>query len=356
MAIIDLIEFPNEGTNDIVRRVPEGTSGEFRLGSQLVVRESQRAVFFRDGKALDTFGPGRHTLSTNNIPLLTGLLGIPFGGDTPFRAEVYFVSMREFTNMKWGSSQPIVFRDTELGMVRLRSFGTYSMRVADPQLLVSQVVGVRGSYTTASIEDFLRSIIIQEFTDILADVQTSILDLARMAKEVGDGTRAALSSDFARYGFELTSFQVQAITPPEEVQKRIDERSSMGALGDMRTYTQFRTAEAIGDAANNPGSGGDATSAGMGAGMGMGMGAAMAGAMRDAFRDDPQQNQNQNQGQQQREAANTMSCPSCKSTIPAASKFCPECGSNVQVVTCPKCQTQNQPNAKYCINCGEKLN
>jgi membrane protease subunit (stomatin/prohibitin family) len=354
MAILDLIEYPNEGTNEIVHRVPEDTSGEFRLGSQLVVRESQRAVFFRDGKALDVFGPGRHTLSTNNIPLLTGLLGLPFGGDSPFRAEVYFVSMREFTDMKWGSSQPVVFRDTELGMIRLRAFGTYSMRVKDPQLLVSQIVGARGNYTTASIEDFLRSVILTEFTDLLADVQTSILDLARMAKEVGDGTRAALADDFSRLGFDLTSFQVQAITPPEEVQKRIDERSGMAALGDMRTFTQFKTAEAIGDAANNPGSGGDATSAGLGMGAGMGMGAAMAGAMRDAFRDEPSGQQGQN-APQQAPAANTTTCPNCKATIPADSKFCPECGTNLQSVTCPKCQTQNAPGAKFCTNCGEKL-
>jgi membrane protease subunit (stomatin/prohibitin family) len=354
MAILDLIEYPNEGTNEIVHRVPEDSSGEFRLGSQLVVRESQRAVFFRDGKALDVFGPGRHTLSTNNIPLLTGLLGLPFGGDSPFRAEVYFVSMREFTDMKWGSSQPVVFRDTELGMIRLRAFGTYSMRVKDPQLLVSQIVGARGNYTTASIEDFLRSVILTEFTDLLADVQTSILDLAKMAKEVGDGTRAALADDFSRLGFDLTSFQVQAITPPEEVQKRIDERSGMAALGDMRTFTQFKTAEAIGDAANNPGSGGDATSAGLGMGAGMGMGAAMSGAMRDAFRDEPTGQQGQG-SPQQTPAVSTTTCPNCKATIPAGSKFCPECGTNLQSVTCPKCQTQNAPGAKFCTNCGEKL-
>lgn len=355
MAILDLIEFPNEQSGEIVHREPQDSSGEFRLGSQLVVRESQRAIFFRDGKALDMFGPGRHTLSTNNIPLLTGLIGIPFGGNSPFKAEVYFVSMREFTDMKWGSTQPIVFRDTELGMVRLRAFGTYSMRVKDPQVLVNQVVGARGSYTTSSIEDFLRSIILQEFTDILADVQTSILDLAGMAKEVADGTRASLADDFARYGFELTSFQVQAITPPEEVQKRIDERSGMGALGDMRTYTQFQTAQAIRDAANNPGSGGEGVSTGLGMGAGVGMGAAMAGAMRDAFRDDPQQ-QNPSQGQQQpQQDAQTTTCPNCKATIPAGSKFCPECGTNLQAVTCPKCQTQNAPGSKFCTNCGEKL-
>lgn len=355
MAIIDVIEYPNERSGEIVHREPQDSSGEFRLGSQLIVRESQRAVFFRDGKALDIFGPGRHTLSTNNLPLLGGLIGLPFGGESPFKAEVYFISMREFTDMKWGTSQPIVFRDTELGMVRLRSFGTYSMRVKDPQMLVSQVVGARGSYTTSSIEDFLRSVIIQEFIDILADVQTSILDLAAMSKEVADGTRAALADDFARFGFELTSFQVQAITPPEEVQKRIDERSGMGALGDMRTYTQFQTAQAIRDAANNPGSGGDGVSTGMGVGAGMGMGAAMAGAMRDAFSGDPQSQQGGQQQQQQQPSQATTTCTACKSTIPAGSKFCPECGTNQQSITCPKCQTENPAGSKFCTNCGHGL-
>src|SRR5215210_1063723 len=159
MAILDLIEHPDEYADEIVHRVPESGSGEFRLGSQLVVGESQRSIFFRDGKALDVFGPGRHTLSTNNIPLLTGLLGLPFGGRSPFTAEVYFVSMREFTDMKWGTAQPVVYRDSELGMVRLRAFGTYSMRVDDPQLFVNQVVGSRGRYATGQIEEFLRSIV-----------------------------------------------------------------------------------------------------------------------------------------------------------------------------------------------------
>ncbi|MDQ3227251.1 MAG: SPFH domain-containing protein, partial [Chloroflexota bacterium] len=147
MAILDLIEHADERTDEIVHRVPEDGSGEFRLGSQLVVRESQRAIFFRDGKALDVFGPGRHTLSTNNIPFLTGLVGLPFGGESPFRAEVFFVSMRELTDMKWGTQQPVVYRDTELGMVRLRAFGTYSFRVADPQLFVNTIVGSRGAFT-----------------------------------------------------------------------------------------------------------------------------------------------------------------------------------------------------------------
>ncbi len=282
MAILDLIEYPNEASNELVHRIPEDDSGEFRLGSQLVVRESQQAVFYRDGKALDVFGPGRHTISTNNVPFLAGLIGLPFGGKSPFTAEVYFVSMREFTDMKWGSAQPLVYRDTELGMIRLRAFGTYSIRVKDPQVLVNQFVGTRGSYTTSSIDDFLRSTILSEFNQLLGAVQTSILDIQGLSKQISDGSRAALADDFARMGLELTSFQISAITPPEEVQAKIDERSGMSVVGNMDDYTKYKTAQAIGDAANNPGSAGDMASTGVGLGAGLGIGQAMAGAMRDA--------------------------------------------------------------------------
>ena len=343
MAIIDVIEYPNEASNELVHREPEDASGEFRLGSQLIVRESQRAVFFRDGKALDVFGPGRHTLSTNNIPLLTALIGLPFGGESPFKAEVFFVSMREFTDMKWGSAQPLVYRDTELGMVRLRAFGTYSIRVSDPQLLVGQIVGARGSYSTSQIDEFLRSIILNQFNDLLGDVHTSILDLQQMTKEVADSARAVLAEPFRRYGLELTSFQISAITPPDEVMARIDERSGMAALGDMGTYTRFKTAEAIGDAANNPGMAGDMTGAGVGLGAGVGIGQAMAGALRES-----------QQAPAAPQAA-TRLCPNCNATIPADAKFCPNCGTNLAGVTCKECGATNQAGAKFCSTCGKPL-
>src|SRR3954453_17256275 len=160
MAILDVIEFLDPTGRQIIQRVPEGGSGEFRLGSQLIVRESQVAVFFRDGKALDVFGPGRHTLSTQNIPLLANLISIPFGGTSPFRAEVVFVSLRDFIDQKWGTSEPVVFRDSELGMVRLRAFGTYAMSIADPQQFVNKIVGTQGLYTTDQIGDYLRGIIV----------------------------------------------------------------------------------------------------------------------------------------------------------------------------------------------------
>lgn len=349
MAVIDLIEYPDENSNEIVHRVPQDGSGEFRLGSQLVVRESQQAVFFRDGKALDVLGPGRHTLSTNNIPLLTSLIGLPFGGKSPFRAEVYFVSMREFTDMKWGTSQPVVYRDSELGMVRLRAFGTYSMKVADPQLIVTQIVGTRASLTTNDLDDFLRSTIINEFNDLLGGVQTTILDIQKMTREMADTARNALSDDFAKLGLSLTSFQISSITPPDSVQQKIDERSSMGALGDMGRYTQYKTAEAIGEAARNPGTAGDMASTGVGLGAGLGLGQAMAGALRDS--------QNQQEQSQSAPTASpaTITCPNCHHQIPAGSKFCPDCGYNLQGVTCPKCGTVNAPGAKFCTNCGTPL-
>ncbi len=328
MAILDLIQLTDEGAGDIVRRVPETGAGEFRLGSQLVVRENQQAVFMRDGKALDVFGPGRHTLSTNNIPLLGRLIGMPFGGNSPFTAEVFFVNMREFTNLKWGSSQPIAYRDTDLGMVRLRAFGTYSMRVKDPQVLVNQIVGTRGAYRTSDIEDFLRSVVIQEFTDTLGDVQTSILDLPKMMNETSAAIRASLADDFSKYGFELTSFQIEAITPPEEVQKMIDQRSGMSAIGNMDDFIKYQTAQGIRDAANNPGTAGDGASMGMGMGAGIGMAGAMAGAFRDAFSGDSNSgNQQQNTGQQAPVTGESKFCTECGAQIPASAKFCPQCGA-----------------------------
>ncbi len=351
MAILDLIQHPDERADEIVHRVPESGAGEFRLGSQLVVREAQQAVFVRDGKALDLFGPGRHTLSTQNIPFLTGLLGLPFGGDSPFTAEVFFISMREFTDMKWGTAQPMTYRDQELGMIRLRAFGTYSMRVDDSQLFVNQIVGSQSAYSTGAIEEFLRSIVLTEFNDLLGSLQTSVLDIQGMSSEIATTTRNALTDDFQRLGLQLTSFQISAITPPEEVQKRIDERSGMAALGDMRTYMQYKTAQAIGDAANNPGSGGDATATGVGVGAGLGMGQAMAQSMRDAFSQPAQQ-----EGAAAAQA--TVTCPNCQATVPAGSRFCTNCGTSLQspsTVVCPKCSTDNPAGAKFCTNCGTQL-
>ena len=183
--IIDVIEVPNQGPNDMVMRAPEYGSGDFRLGSQVIVRESQRAVFYRDGKSLDEFGPGRHTITTANLPILSGLLRLGTGGNNIFTAEVYFVNMREFTDLKWGTPQPISLRDSELGLVRLRAFGQYTMQVAEPKRFVDQIVGTQGIYQTPQIEDYLRGVVISRLTDVLGENMTSIFDLPQLFDEIG---------------------------------------------------------------------------------------------------------------------------------------------------------------------------
>lgn len=344
MAIIDVIEHPDSRSDEIVYRVPEQGSGQFTFGSQLIVREGQIAVFFRDGKALDVFGPGRYTISTNNLPLLSGLIGLAFGGRTPFTAEVYFVSMREFTDLKWGTAQPVVFRDKDLGMVRLRAFGSYSMRVADPQLVVQQLVGARGAYTTGLIEDFLRGVIVNEFNDLLGSLQTSMLDLPGQSNELAAAMRNALSDDFRRLGFDLTSFQILAITPPDDVQRSIDERSEMAILGDPGRYMQFEAAKALGSQGDTPAL--DTAQTGLELGAGLGIGQALANTMRETLAQPARLEQ-----------AGTVECPHCHAKIPAGSRFCPNCGQSLQPasVVCPKCGTSNPADAKFCSNCGEKL-
>src|SRR5918999_4098269 len=252
MALIDVIQHPSERSDEMVFRVPQQGAGEFKFGSQLIVREGQAAVFFRDGKALDTFGPGRHPLNTNNLPLLTSIMGVAFGGMTPFTAEVYFVSLREFSDLRCGTAQPVVFRDTDFGMVRLRAFGGYSIRVNDPQLFVQQVVGSRGAYTTGLIEDYLRGVIVNEFNDMLGAVHTTLLDLPGQSSELAAAMRNALVDDFRRIGLDITSFQIIAITPPEDVQRRIDERTGTSILADSGNALQPEATRALGGEAETP--------------------------------------------------------------------------------------------------------
>jgi membrane protease subunit (stomatin/prohibitin family) len=290
--IFDVVEFIDEGKNEIVFRFPERGSGDLRIGSQVIVRESQEAVFFRDGKALDVFGPGRHTITTANIPFLTEFVGRHlFSSNTPFKAEVYYVSTREFMDMKWGTPEPITLRDPVLRMARLRAFGTYAMSVADSQLFVSKVVGTQGLYRTSDVERFLRSIIITKMTDLLGEMGRSLLDIPAMMEELGAGIRAKAADDFAARGINLTSVYIESISPTEETAKAIDEAASMGAIGDMSAYMQFQAARAMRDAAQSEGGAGDLTGAGVGLGAGAAMGMSMAQMMGQAMQQQPQQQQ-----------------------------------------------------------------
>ncbi|MDQ3248603.1 MAG: SPFH domain-containing protein [Chloroflexota bacterium] len=280
--IIDVIEAPNQGSNELVTRVPEYESGDFRMGSQVIVRESQRAVFYRDGKSLDTFDPGRHTITTMNLPILAGLMRLGTGGKDIFTAEVYFVNLREITDMKWGTPQPISLRDSDLGLVRVRAFGQYTMQIADPKRFVDQIVGTQGIYNTSQIEEFLRGIVLSRLTDVLGENMTSIFDLPKLFDEISAGMKAKVQEDFLALGLNLKQFMIVSISPTEETAKAIDERSSMGAVGNLDSYMKYKTARAVGDAAQQPGGTSEGLGLGAGVGLGAGMASMIAGAMSGA--------------------------------------------------------------------------
>jgi membrane protease subunit (stomatin/prohibitin family) len=294
--VFDIVEFVDESGAEMVHRIPERGSGDFRIGSQVIVRESQAAVFFRDGQALDTFGPGRHTITTANIPLLTNLIGKAFSGETPFKAEVYFVSLREFTDLKWGTPTPITIKDPELGMARVQARGTYGAQIVDPQVFVNKIVGTQGLYRTANIKDFFRSMIITKLADLVGEMGKSVIEIAAMTEEMVAAIRAKAAEEFAARGVTLTSVYAEYIGPTEETAKAIDERASMGAIGDMQAYLQFQAARGMRDAAQQPGG---TAGAGVGLGAGVGMGAAMAQMM----------SQSMQQPAAQREAASTTATP-----------------------------------------------
>jgi len=279
--IFDVIEYPSEMKDEIVHRFPEQGIGDYRIGSQVIVRESQAAVFFRDGNALDVFRAGRHTITTANIPLLVNLIGKAFNNRTPFPAEVFFVSMKEFANEKWGTPQPIIVRNPGmgLGVALLQGFGTYSFQVKDPQQFVTQIVGAQGAYRSTEIEERLRNVLLSKLQDVLGETTavSSVVELIGLTEEIGAAVRAKAQDDFEAIGMTLKSFYIGNLKPSS---KSALELRDMGML-DMATYTQLQAADAMRDAAQNP-SGGAGLTAGIGAGMGIGnlMQQATSGAMQ----------------------------------------------------------------------------
>jgi excisionase family DNA binding protein len=267
--IFDVVEYTDEMRDEIVHRFPESGYGDFRMGSQVIVRESQNAVFFRDGNALDIFGPGRHTIATANIPKVIDFVGRAFNDRTPFTAEVYFVSMREFVDKKWGTPQPVIVRNPGmgLGVALLQGFGTYSFQVEDPQQFVTQVVGAQGVFRTRDIENRLRDVLISDLTDLLGETAASksVVELIGLVNEMSAGVRAKAQDHFSSLGLTLKSFIIANLKPSE---KSAEELRAMGML-DMQTYTQLQAADAMRDAAQNP-SGGAGLTAGIGAGLGVG--------------------------------------------------------------------------------------
>jgi membrane protease subunit (stomatin/prohibitin family) len=335
---IEVIEWLDDSQDTLVYRFPVAGQ-EIKNGAQLIVRESQAAVFVYEGQVADVFTPGRYEIDGGNTPILTKLGAWKYGFNSPFKSEVYFVNTKQFTDMKWGTSNPIMLRDSDFGIVRLRAFGAYSLRVTDPAGFIREIAGTNAHFQTEDIDGQLKRAIVTEFSDALGELKIPALDLAAQYKEIGEKIRSVINQDFNGWGLEVTKFFVENISLPPEVEEAMDRRAAMGALGDVQKYTQFQAADALRDAAQNEGGG-----AGLGAGLGAGF--AVGNQMANAF---GQQGANAGGGQ-----TSTTPCPSCGKANSATAKFCADCGSKMDVVQvpCVKCGAKLREGAKFCSECG----
>jgi membrane protease subunit (stomatin/prohibitin family) len=282
--VLDVIEFFDDAGTTMVARITPRGEAEIKWGAQLIVRESQTAVFFRDGKAQVTFGPGRHVLKTQNTPVLTKLItSTVYGAESPFRAEVYFLNMKLFRNLKWGTKEPILFRDPELQMVRLRSNGMYSIQIKEPNLFLNRMVGTQHIFHDQDIHDYLRSIITSRLVTVLGEQLKTIFDLPKYYDALGGLLKAVLADDFKACGLEMVDFFINAISIPEDVQKTVDEKTSIHAIGDLGKYTQFKVARSIEEASKQTGG---AAGTGVGVGAGVSMGMMLPGIIKEAMKGD----------------------------------------------------------------------
>jgi len=283
--LMEILEYVDPTGEVMVKRLPDSGEYEITYGSQLIVRESQVAIFFRDGRSLDVFTTGRHVLKTQNLPVLTKLItGLGYGkNESVFKSEVYFINMKLFRNLKWGTSEPILFKDDELQMIRLRGFGIFSIQIDDPSLFLNKVVGTQGIFIAQEIENYLKNIIVARLTSTIGNFMKTIFELPSNFDELSISVRLSIQAEFEGLGLKIHDYLINSISVPPEVQEMIDTRSGMAAVGNMNEFVKYKAAMSLQDAAQNP-SGAAAAGVGIGAGMGMGfmLPQMLSGAMQDS--------------------------------------------------------------------------
>ena len=337
--LVDVIEWKDSTQNTMVHRY-DMDGKEIMMGAQLTVRESQMAVFVNEGQLADIFEPGRYELSTSNMPIMTALKAWKFGFKSPFKSDVYFINTKQFLDRKWGTSNPVMMRDAEFGMIRIRAFGVFAFRVKDPEVFLKEVFGTNGMFTVEDVEGQIKRTLISGLSDAIAESKIPALDMAANYQELSAFVQKALNPQVEALGLTLTSFIIENISLPEEVEKALDKRTSRGIAGDLDQFAKYQAAEAMREVANNEGGGGMA-----GMGVGMGAGAAMGQMM----------SQSMNAASQPKAA--TVPCVNCGQQIPQGSKFCPNCGAeqNPPAKACKNCGEKLSATAIYCTKCGQKV-
>ncbi|MBR6778917.1 MAG: SPFH domain-containing protein [Clostridia bacterium] len=337
--LLEVIEWKDASNDVLVYRFPMTKREEIMNSSTLVVRESQVALFIHKGEIADVFGPGTYKLATENIPFLTKMLSLSTGFNSRIKAEVYFINTKRFMGLKWGTQNPIMMRDIDFGHIRLRGYGTFAIKVVDPSKFMKECFGTNPIFRVNDISTQYKSSLIQILTDVIAESKIGALDLAAKYKELSKKVEEHAKEEFDALGLKVSNFVIENLSLPEDVEKMLDERTKMGVIADqMGTYTQYKAANAMGDAAKNPNGGNLA-----GLGIGLGAGAHMG----DIFSDSISSAKN-------RKRDVVVECVKCGASMPGKSKFCPECGAT-QALSCPKCGEPISKGSKFCVNCGEKL-
>ncbi|MBN2233091.1 MAG: SPFH domain-containing protein [Deltaproteobacteria bacterium] len=363
LVFLENLEWFDDTGKELVHRLPEQGSGEIKWGAQLTVRDSQVGVFFYQGKAVEAFGPGRHTLKTGNIPILTKIASLPWALNSPLRAEMYFVNMKVFANLKWGTRDPVAFKDNELGLIRLRAFGVFNLQVVQPVLFINRLVGTQGIFTTTEVEEYLNRVIVSRFNDFMGETIDSILNLPARYDELAAGLSGRLQKDFARFGLGLNHLYLNSITPPPEVQQAIDDKSRLHVFDDMNKLMQMKAAMAMEQAAK-----GETSGAGMGAGMGLMMpamlaqyftGAAAGGTVTPSGGTATAAGGTAAPATTSPAPAGEMPlvlCQECHQPIPRDARFCPACGHQQLVFNqCANCGKNLTPGARFCPRCGHPV-
>ncbi len=344
-----VIQWEDQDSDTLVWKYPLEKKQEIMRKSVLVVNPGQKAIFVQEGKIADAFGPGTYELSDiKNIPILTTLYNWKFAWESPYTGDVYFISTKQNINKKWGTTNPVMMRDQDFGMVRVRGFGTYSFSVGTPTKAMDELCGAMGKLTTAHVDDYFRKVITSTLSNVIAESEIPALDLSMHYEELANAAKNRLRDDFANIGIELNALYIENLSLPEEVEKMMDKRTSVGVMnGSMQGYAQMESVAAMRDAAKNPGG---MSGIGIGLGAGVGMGRMFATEMKDAL-------SGEDAPIKDKEAQ--IKCPSCGHEVKKGAKFCPECGAKIVVAPtkkfCPNCGKEITGSGKFCPECGAKL-